>query len=92
MPQCQHPECTSQESTTACFYPDNETEEPNYYYCSNHATEHNFCYYCGQFTVEFADFWGGTEGLCETCDELTRAELGEFDDDEEFDDRYAYYG
>lgn len=96
MSKCQHPECTI-EDATACFYTDNETQQPNYYYCSNHAAEHGFCYMCGQFwsgveRFDFATAWGGTEGLCENCDEQVRSDLGEYDDDDDdFEDHFGYY-
>ncbi|MGL4618707.1 MAG: hypothetical protein ACRCZS_06560 [Chroococcidiopsis sp.] len=74
----------------ACSYPDNETEVPNYYYCSNHAFKHGFCNGCGQFgtgieSFDFSTFYGGIEGFCLDCsDELKRA-TGEEDEDEEFE-------
>ncbi|MDZ7970502.1 MAG: hypothetical protein RM368_37190 [Nostoc sp. DedSLP03] len=87
MAHCQHLGCT-EENVTACFYPDNETEQPNEYYCTVHAAKHGFCYMCGQFwggveSFEFATIFGGSEGVCEICDYLASAELGEFDDDDD---------
>ncbi|MBN3948411.1 MAG: hypothetical protein HWQ38_18930 [Nostoc sp. NMS7] len=95
MTHCQYPECT-EESVTDCFYSDNETDEPDYRYCVEHAPKEGFCYGCGQFWAgverfDFATTWGGIQGLCENCDEQVRNELGENDDDEEFEDHFGYY-
>lgn len=53
-------------------YLENDDEEPNAYYCGDHAQGAGFCVCCGSF-------WGGIErfdfgnGLCEHCE-------SEFDD------------
>lgn len=83
---CQEPDCN--EPGVACFLPlcdEDETEEPDYYYCSSHAAKNGFCFGCG-------NFWGGVEafdfspikGLCPNC----RSELEE--DDEELEDEFNY--
>jgi len=93
--KCQHPDCPNNETVTACFYPDNHTEIPDEYYCSEHSFEHGYCFGCGQFwsgveRFDFATTYGGILGLCENCDDEFRTDLGEFDEEDEFDDRYAY--
>lgn len=72
-----------------CWLPDNQTDEPDYYYCSRHAHHNGFCWSCGQFWggVESFDFGAGADsGLCENC-------YSEYDEDEEddMDDMYSTY-
>lgn len=86
--KCQHPGCEKTEGLTACFYPDNESEEANAIYCTDHTFEHGFCYCCEQFwggveSFEFATSFGGIKGLCENCTDELRAELDEDDEDDE---------
>ena len=84
---CQEPNCNCTEAI-ACFYPDNETEEPNCYYCWTHINKHGFCKGCGLFgggceQFDFAQFWGNYEGFCPNSDTLK-------DDVDEDDDREDY--
>lgn len=70
-----------------CFLPDDDRDldDPNGWYCPEHAQEHGFCWCCG-------DFWGGVEsfdfgsGLCEHC----RDEVGDDEEDEDWDDDEGY--
>ncbi len=88
---CEEPSCDA--VGTSCFYPDNETGEPNHWYCSNHAFKHGFCWGCGLFwggceSFDFARHRGGIQGLCENCSDAARAdfESGLEDNEEEFYD------
>lgn len=66
-----------------CFLPGRQ--EPEGYYCTNHAQQEGFCWGCGQF-------WGGVEsfefsdtGLCEECEQEQEAEdqpFYDWDDDD----------
>lgn len=84
--KCQEESCDQE--GTACFYPDNESETPDEYYCTSHAFKHGFCYLCGDFwagvgSFDFAQYYGGIQGLCENCSFTVRDECGEFDEDDE---------
>lgn len=84
---CRHPGCS--ENGTGCFLPDNQTGEPDEYYCLNHCQEHGYCYMCGQFwggveSFEFGSILGGIEGLCENCSDALKSEFGEDDYDYDF--------
>lgn len=87
---CQEPNCTNE--GTPCFYPDNDTETPDCYYCTEHAYSQGFCYLCGLFwscvnTFEFPTIYGIVPGLCENCSDDIKTELGE---DEDEDDCYVF--
>lgn len=74
--------------TTACFYPDNETEEPDHYYCYDHAFDQGFCYGCGRFYAgieqfDFPEFWGNVRGYCEDCSDEIKTSCGEYDEDKD---------
>jgi len=73
---------------TACFYPDNETDLPNNWYCPTHAPQHGFCWGCGLFwggceSFDFAAARGGIQGLCPNCTDAVRDEFSFGDDVEE---------
>jgi hypothetical protein len=59
-------------------------DDPNGYFCSEHAHAQGFCYICGQF-------WGGIEsfdfgpGYCEHCRSEVEADAGDYDDDDVFE-------
>jgi len=78
-PVCEHEDCN--ERGYACYLP--QSDEPDEYYCPQHAFESGYCKGCGQF-------WGGIErfgfgsGYCEHCE-------AEFDDDDYEDDDSGYY-
>lgn len=70
---CEHEGCNREGSP--CFLnADDKGDDPNGYYCFEHAQEAGFCYLCGMF-------WGGIEsfdfgdGRCDNC----RSE-GDYDD------------
>lgn len=51
------------------------------YFCSEHAQQNGFCWYCGEF-------WGGVEefefeptGCCPNCKDQFKADLGEYDEE-----------
>lgn len=81
---------------TSCFYPDNETSEPNHWYCAAHAFKHGFCWGCGLFwggceSFDFAPLHEGLEGLCENCRFAARDEFER--EGEEYEDfEYADLG
>lgn len=88
--KCQRANCAEQLNLIPCFYPDNETGEPDYYYCNSHCYLHGFCCCCGQFwsgveSFEFAVALGGIEGVCENCEIELRVNAGEFDEEDDFD-------
>lgn len=85
--KCQHENCT--EEGTPCFFPDNETETPDEYFCTEHAFDQGYCYLCGQFfsgieRFDFPETYGGIRGLCESCDDEIKTELEEYDEEEEY--------
>lgn len=91
--KCHEPDCNSTEAI-ACFYPDNETEQPNYYYCWNHINKHGFCKGCGLFwsgceQFDFARFWGNYEGFCPNCSDSLKDDLDtDENEDWELEDFY----
>lgn len=93
MLKCQHDDCLETQELTACFLPDNETDTPDEYFCTNHAFEHGFCYMCGSFnggieSFEFAAMHGGVHGMCEQCSDQLEGDLSTDDDDD--DNFYDY--
>lgn len=84
--KCNHPDCESMD-VTECFLPDNQSGNPDEYYCSEHSQEHGYCYGCGSFwggveSFDFASCLGGIQGLCENCSDALMDEFGDYDDDE----------
>lgn len=78
---CKEPDC--QEAGAGCFYPDNETNVANAFYCFKHAAKHGFCWGCGLFwggceSFDFAEYRGRPSSLCENC--------GQVDDEHELDE------
>ena len=56
-----------------------------YYYCWDHAHEQGFCPGCGQFYGGFEEFEFSETKLCPECEENLRVELGEYDDDQDWE-------
>ncbi len=90
--QCQEPNCT--ELGIECYFPDNETDEPDRYYCASHTFNHGFCWGCGYFWsgVESFDFSEvfGLKGLCSNCRFEWRNE-DKYEDEEELEPEDYYW-
>lgn len=92
--QCEHEGCEIAIGLTACFFPDNESGEPDEYFCTNHAPEHGFCYLCGTFnggieSFDFAAALGGIDGVCEQCFDQLDGDLINDNHDDDYD--YGFY-
>lgn len=80
---CQEPNCT--ESGIECYFPDNETDEPDRYYCATHIFNHGFCWGCGYFwsgveSFDFSETLTGIGGLCPNCRYDYKDDLDEEDE------------
>lgn len=77
-PRCWHKDCTNKGKPCVLRGYSDDEDEQLYWYCSEHAQRHGFCFGCGEF-------WGGTEsfdfgpGYCSNC-------AAEFEEDE-YDDQ-----
>ncbi len=88
---CNEPGCSAQ--GMACYL-DWIHEEPEDWYCPEHAPKNGYCAGCGQFSAGFESFDfapAGMAGLCDACQELVRAEIEgeealEAGDDEDYFD------
>ena len=85
---CMEPGCRNRD-TTPCFYPDNEDDKTDTFYCVKHAHKNGFCWNCGQFWggVESFDFPFHRTDLCENCYEQEDWE-NDYEDDEEDESEY----
>lgn len=75
-----------------CYLPDNQDDIPDEWVCSEHAHKAGFCWSCRQFHAGIESFDFGRSGLCYECDHQFRADMGEFDEPDEYDcfqDPYA---
>jgi hypothetical protein len=74
------------EAMECVLYDPEDDREVSYWYCTEHAQEHGFCWYCGHF-------WGGCEafdfepsGLCPNCKDEVKNDLGEYDEEYDYGD------
>lgn len=60
------------------------------YYCERHMHRHGFCVACGMCHAGEEEFEFSPLQMCEDCEEMCRAEMGEDEDEEDgaFDDDY----
>ena len=77
---CEHENCTA--DGIPCYY-EWTNGVPDAWYCTEHAHDEGFCPGCGLFNAGFESFDFSPSGLCESCHEQLRDELGEAD---EYDD------
>jgi hypothetical protein len=87
--ECQEPKCKHE--GVPCFYPDNETNIADEWYCPEHTFIHGFCYLCGGFysgveNFDFPEYYGIVRGLCENCSDDLKTNLGECDEYDEKDE------
>lgn len=95
MKTCQHTEQETgqrcKQQGNPCYFPDygrrGDLDEPDHWYCSEHAPRYGFCKLCGQF-------WGGIEsfefhhpGICDDCHGYLDREFGW--DDECWDEAHG---
>lgn len=72
--ECQHEGC--EERGTPYYY--NQLDaEVGAWYCDQHVYEGGFCAGCGYFCAGFESFDFSKSGLCESCEEELREEMGE---------------
>lgn len=93
---CSHAGCYKHgEDVIECYLPDYEVDEegfrtnnePDYYYCWEHADTHGFCKMCGEFWAGIESFEFIHPGFCDNCDdEMERDFDRDFDDEDYFDD------
>jgi hypothetical protein len=85
--KCSHEGC---ENNGEPCYLDPTSDEPDEYYCPEHAHAQGYCWYCGHF-------WGGVEAfdfapsrLCPNCKDAIDADMGMDDEYWDEDDWDAY--
>lgn len=83
---CQHEGCTSTD-TIPCYI-NWIDEEPEGYYCSEHAADEGFCCMCGLFAAGTEHFDFIHPGYCDSCWEALESEMGDYD---EYEDEYQDY-
>lgn len=84
---CEHEGCT--ETGIPCYL-NWIDEEPNGWYCPDHAHENGFCPGCGLFSAGIESFDFSQSGLCENCQDELESEMYEPDEYDEYDDEYDY--
>lgn len=82
---CDEPGCETGDPVIACWLPD-DTDEPSDHLCLKHASEHGYCWGCGQFWAGIESFDFNPRELCDNCD----VEFSEPDYDED-DVYYPWY-
>ena len=93
---CSHAGCWKHgEDVIECYLPDYEVDEegfrtndePDYYYCWEHADTHGFCKMCGEFWAGIESFEFIHPGFCDNCDDEMERDFDRgFDDEDYFDD------
>lgn len=93
---CSHAGCYKHgEDVIECYLPDYEVDEegfrtnnePDYYYCWEHADTHGFCKMCGEFWAGIESFEFIHPGFCDNCDDEMERDFDRgFDDEDYFDD------
>lgn len=61
--RCQHEGCHNRAFECFCGHDEIDTE----WFCADHASEHGYCYICGQFWGGVSTFEFNHAGLCENC-------------------------
>lgn len=90
----EHPQTCETEGCTnegiPCYY-EITNDVPDAWHCSEHAHDAGFCPSCGMFNAGFESFDFSESGLCESCDEMFRSELDDFDEyDADYDEWEDY--
>lgn len=86
---CQHPGCPRE--GVPCFLPDHgpdDPDDPDEWFCVDHAPEHGYCYVCGTFSAgmeafDFPNIYGHYPGMCPGCSDETKAEMEMIDFEED---------
>ena len=63
MTECNVCKKTDPENLVPCFLNSNETDEPNFCLCIEHARANNFCTKCGRLNFNLSE-----SGLCAQCE------------------------
>lgn len=81
--ECEHDGC-DERGHPVYFHPTDT--EPGYYYCHDHMYTNGFCPGCHLFHAGWESFDFSDSGMCESCTEMFRDEMGdyEYDDYDEF--------
>lgn len=67
-----------------CYLPDGKAGVPDEYVCGEHAHKAGCCRSCGNFHAGIESFDFGRSGLCESCEDQWKCDMGEYDETDEY--------
>jgi len=81
--QCNHKDCQSEGFPCFSIW---EPDTPIGYFCEDHMRSEGCCPGCHQLMAGFESFDFSKSGYCENCEEAIKEDLGEYDDEYEYDE------
>lgn len=73
-----------------CYLPDGVPGVPDEWVCWEHAHKAGYCRSCGCFNGGIESFDFGRSGLCESCEDQWKCDMGEYDERDEYQDGDPY--
>lgn len=89
--ECEEQGCTSTDTEVYHWLFVKPGEPETSWYCYDHAIESGFCVWCRNFGAGGEDYdFSGHPGYHGECFEELRYDIGEYDEDEEFEDDFGF--